>query len=88
MTRQAAKPKTHKAVLANLVQKDPAVLRSRPAFLSAQWKRDRLIDQILRWHDRQRRAPSDLVEALLSALYRLLDTMDEVLERHDTRSRR
>jgi hypothetical protein len=88
MTRQARKRKTRRAVLADLLASEPAALRSRPAFLSAEWKRDRLIDQILRWHQKQRRAPSDLVEAQLSALYRLLDTMDEVLERHDARPRR
>jgi hypothetical protein len=88
MTRQAAKSKTRKAALADLLASDPAALRSRPPFLSAKWKRDRLIDQIKRWHDKQRRAPSPTIEAQLMALYRLLDVMDEVLEQHDARSRR
>ena len=86
MTR--GKRQTRKAILADLLKNDPAALRSRPAFLSAEWKRNKLLDQIWRWHQKQRRAPSALIETQLTALYRLLDKMDEALEQHDARSRR
>jgi hypothetical protein len=81
----ASKPKTRKAVLADLVAANPAALRSRPPFLSAEWKRDGLIEQIFRWHSKQRRAPSATIEAQLNVLYRLLDVMDDDIERHDRR---
>jgi hypothetical protein len=77
MSRQAAKPKTRRAQLADLVAKDPAAFRSRPRFLDPRWKRDRLIKQIFRWHEKQRRAPNSReISAQLAALYRLLDVMD------------
>jgi hypothetical protein len=51
-------------------------------------QRDRVIDQVKRWHEKHRRKPSHLLRVQIGALLRLVDRLDDIIddEPHDRRS--